>query len=55
MTSSHGFSGFLAGVLGGAYGMNGPPLAIYGPQRRWTPEFFRPRCKATFCQQASPA
>jgi uncharacterized membrane protein YfcA len=22
--------GFLAGVLGGAYGMNGPPLVIYG-------------------------
>jgi hypothetical protein len=22
--------GFLAGILGGAYGMNGPPLVIYG-------------------------
>ena len=22
--------GVLAGVLGGAYGMNGPPLAVYG-------------------------
>src|SRR4029079_10530270 len=22
--------GFLAGVLGGAYGMNGPPLVLYG-------------------------
>jgi uncharacterized membrane protein YfcA len=27
--------GFSAGILGGAYGMNGPPLAIYGSLRRW--------------------
>src|ERR1700761_5853392 len=26
--------GFLAGVLGGAYGMNGPPLVVYGAMRR---------------------
>lgn len=29
------FFGFHAGVLSGAYGMNGPPLAIYGALRRW--------------------
>ena len=28
--------GFWAGVLGGAYGMNGPPLVIYGSLRRWS-------------------
>src|ERR1700683_856604 len=28
--------GFFAGVLGGAYGMNGPPLVIYGAMRRWS-------------------
>src|SRR4051794_37918523 len=28
--------GLGAGVLGGAYGMNGPPLVIYGSLRRWT-------------------
>jgi hypothetical protein len=28
--------GFCAGVLGGAYGMNGPPLVVYGAMRRWT-------------------
>ena len=28
-------SGFCSGVLGGAYGMNGPPLAVYGSLRRW--------------------
>lgn len=33
--------GFCAGVLGGAYGMNGPPLVIYGAMRRWSPEHFR--------------
>src|SRR5436190_1989907 len=35
------FFGFLAGIFGGAYGMNGPPLVIYGSLRRWTPEQFR--------------
>src|SRR5262249_1473658 len=30
--------GFGAGVLGGAYGMNGPPLVVYGTLRGWTPE-----------------
>jgi uncharacterized membrane protein YfcA len=40
--------GFNAGVLGGAYGMNGPPLAIYGALRRWSPEYFRPTLQAYF-------
>src|SRR5262245_27754308 len=33
--------GFAAGVLGGAYGMNGPPLVIYGSLRHWSAEQFR--------------
>jgi uncharacterized membrane protein YfcA len=33
--------GFGAGVLGGAYGMNGPPLVVYATLRGWTPEHFR--------------
>jgi uncharacterized membrane protein YfcA len=33
--------GFLAGILGGAYGMNGPPVAVYGALRRWSPQQFR--------------
>ena len=41
-------SGFLAGVLGGAYGMNGPPLVIYGSLRRWTPQQFRATLQAYF-------
>ncbi len=40
--------GFQAGVLGGAYGMNGPPLAIYGALRRWRPEHFRATLQAYF-------
>lgn len=33
--------GFIAGVLGGAYNANGPPLVVYGTLRRWSPEHFR--------------
>lgn len=40
--------GFLSGVLGGAYGMNGPPLAIYGSLRGWSPQHFRATLQAYF-------
>jgi uncharacterized membrane protein YfcA len=40
--------GFVAGVLGGAYGMNGPPLAIYGSMRRWSAQHFRATLQAYF-------
>jgi uncharacterized protein len=40
--------GFAAGIFGGAYGMNGPPLAIYGSLRRWSPEYFRATLQAYF-------
>src|SRR5207302_7858176 len=40
--------GFVAGILGGAYGMNGPPLAIYGALRRWSPEQFRATLQGYF-------
>jgi uncharacterized protein len=43
-----GIFGFMAGVLGGAYGMNGPPLAMYGSLRRWSPEYFRATLQAYF-------
>ncbi len=33
--------GFIAGVLGGAYNTNGPPVVIYGTLRRWAPDYFR--------------
>ena len=43
-----GVFGFTAGVLGGAYGMNGPPLVIYGALRRWSPQHFRATLQAYF-------
>jgi uncharacterized membrane protein YfcA len=40
--------GFGAGILGGAYGMNGPPLVIYGTLRRWSPQHFRATLQGYF-------
>jgi uncharacterized protein len=40
--------GFVAGILGGAYGMNGPPLVIYGTMRNWTAQHFRATLQAYF-------
>jgi hypothetical protein len=40
--------GFCAGVLGGAYGMNGPPLAVYGSMRRWSARHFRATLQGYF-------
>lgn len=40
--------GFCAGVLGGAYGMNGPALVIYGTLRQWAPQQFRATLQAYF-------
>jgi uncharacterized protein len=40
--------GFVAGILGGAYGMNGPPLAVYGAMRRWSAQHFRATLQAYF-------
>lgn len=40
--------GFCAGVLGGAYGMNGPPLAVYGTMRRWSAQHFRATLQGYF-------
>lgn len=41
-------AGVIAGVLGGAYGMNGPPLVVYGALRRWDPPRFRATLQAYF-------
>ena len=40
--------GIVSGVLGGAYGLNGPPLVVYGNLRRWTPQQFRATLQAYF-------
>lgn len=40
--------GFLSGILGGAYGLNGPPLVVYGHLRRWSAKHFRATLQAYF-------
>ncbi|HVB39306.1 MAG TPA: sulfite exporter TauE/SafE family protein [Terriglobales bacterium] len=40
--------GLLSGILGGAYGMNGPPLAIYGALSGWSPQRFRATLQGYF-------
>lgn len=40
--------GFTSGILGGAYGMNGPPLVIYGALRKWSPVRFRATLQGYF-------
>lgn len=40
--------GFLSGIFGGAYGLNGPPLVIYGNLRRWKATYFRATLQAYF-------
>lgn len=42
------FFGFCAGALGGAYGMNGPPLVVYGTLRGWSPQHFRATLQGYF-------
>jgi uncharacterized membrane protein YfcA len=40
--------GFLSGILGGASGINGPPLVVYGDMRQWTATQFRTILQAYF-------
>ncbi|HET8572270.1 MAG TPA: sulfite exporter TauE/SafE family protein [Edaphocola sp.] len=40
--------GFLSGVLGGAYGLNGPPLVVYGNLKQWSARHFRATLQAYF-------
>ncbi|MGJ7033727.1 hypothetical protein GGU45_004245 [Niabella hirudinis] len=40
--------GFLSGVFGGAYGLNGPPLVVYGNLRKWPAVQFRATLQAYF-------
>lgn len=40
--------GFVAGVLGGAYNVNGPPVVVYGALRDWSPGRFRATLQGYF-------
>lgn len=41
-------AGFLAGILGGAYNTNGPPVIIYGNCRSWSPAAFKSNLQGFF-------
>jgi len=43
----YGF-GFLAGILGGAYNIPGPPAVIYGSTQRWPPTTFQATLQGYF-------
>mgnify|MGYP006289627303 FL=1 len=45
--------GFFAGILGGAYNSNGPPVVIYGVMRDWPPEKFRATLQGYFLVTAA--
>lgn len=45
--------GFLAGMLGSAYNMNGIPIVVYGTMRDWKPEVFRKTLQAHFMISSS--
>lgn len=40
--------GLAGGILGAAYNTNGPPIALYGALRGWTPEEFRANLQGYF-------
>lgn len=40
--------GFLAGVLGGAYNVLGPPVVLFGTLRQWSAEHFRATLQGYF-------
>lgn len=40
--------GFLSGIFGGAYGLNGPPLVVYGNIQQWSARDFRATLQAYF-------
>ncbi len=46
------FFGFLAGVLGGACNVNGPPVVVYGALARWDPARFRATVQGFFLPSA---
>lgn len=40
--------GFIAGILGGGYNTNGPPIVIYGTLRKWSQDYFRVNLQGYF-------
>jgi uncharacterized membrane protein YfcA len=42
------FFGLIAGLLGGAFNINGPPVVVYGILRQWPPAHFRATLQGYF-------
>ena len=42
------FFGFIAGILGGAYNVNGPPIVFYASFKKWDPISFRATLQGYF-------
>jgi uncharacterized protein len=40
--------GFIAGIMGGAYNTNGPPIVIYSSLKKWNPQKFRATLQGYF-------
>lgn len=40
--------GFIAGILGGAYNISGPPVVIYGQSQNWNPGEFKGNLQGFF-------
>lgn len=40
--------GFVSGIFGGGYGLNGPPLVLYGDLRQWSAKHFRATLQAYY-------
>lgn len=45
--------GFLSGMLGSAYNMNGIPIVLYGTMRNWAPNAFKDNLQAHFLISSS--
>jgi len=45
-------TGFIGGVLGGAYNTPGPPMIMYADCRRWPPDVFKGNLQAFFVQNS---
>ena len=46
-------TGFVAGILGGAYNVSGPPVIIYSDCRRWPPAEFKSNMQGFFVVASS--
>jgi len=46
------FTGFVGGLLGGAYNTPGPPIIIYASCKKWEPDIFKGNLQTFFIQNS---